>query len=237
MDEDAAWYGSRPRPRPHCTRRGPRSRERGTAAPSFRPMSCGHGRPSQLLLSSCNIVDDTETMLITVPPQIFQQVHLDHVKRATHALSLCCEIIPVKCTSAAETCRVLVCDWIVKYGVFSELASDRHASFTGKLTKLLTRNHSRSNGQVKKVNGLILRGLRTCCQGLTEWPKLLAPIAAAYKAAVVPSRGASPFKLMYGVAMRLPFENEFTYNLPAHKRSTNDAELLSKQHHPHNPQT
>jgi len=39
MDEDAAWYGSRPRPRPHCTRRGPSSRERGTAAPAFRPMS------------------------------------------------------------------------------------------------------------------------------------------------------------------------------------------------------
>ena len=39
MDEDAAWYGSRPRPRPHCTRRGPSCRERGTAAPFFRPMS------------------------------------------------------------------------------------------------------------------------------------------------------------------------------------------------------
>jgi len=39
MDEDAPWYGSRPRPRPQCTRRGPISRERGTAAPSFRPMS------------------------------------------------------------------------------------------------------------------------------------------------------------------------------------------------------
>ena len=35
MDEDAAWYGSRPRPRPHCTRRGPSSHERGTAAPLF----------------------------------------------------------------------------------------------------------------------------------------------------------------------------------------------------------
>jgi len=34
-----AWYGSKPRPRPHCTRRGPSSRERGTAAPSFWPMS------------------------------------------------------------------------------------------------------------------------------------------------------------------------------------------------------
>ena len=33
MDEDAAWYGSRPRPRPHCTRRGLSSRERGTAQP------------------------------------------------------------------------------------------------------------------------------------------------------------------------------------------------------------
>jgi len=39
MDEDAAWYGGRPRPRPHCTRRGPSSRKRGTAAPFFRLMS------------------------------------------------------------------------------------------------------------------------------------------------------------------------------------------------------
>jgi len=40
MDEDATWYGSRPRPRPHCVRRG-RSfpRESGTAARSFRLMS------------------------------------------------------------------------------------------------------------------------------------------------------------------------------------------------------
>jgi len=41
MDEDAAWYTEvdlGPR-RPHCTTRGPSSRERGTAAPSFRSMS------------------------------------------------------------------------------------------------------------------------------------------------------------------------------------------------------
>jgi len=41
MDEDAAWYGSGPQPRPHCVRQGASSplRERGTTAPSFRPMS------------------------------------------------------------------------------------------------------------------------------------------------------------------------------------------------------
>ena len=39
LDEDAALYRSRPRPRPLCSRRDPSSRERGTAAPSFWPMS------------------------------------------------------------------------------------------------------------------------------------------------------------------------------------------------------
>jgi len=57
MDEDATWYGSRPRPRPHCVRRGLSSPcERGTAAPHFSArVYCDHGRPSQLLLSSCLI--------------------------------------------------------------------------------------------------------------------------------------------------------------------------------------
>jgi len=35
IDEDAAWYGSRPRPRPHRIKRGPSSCERGTAARLF----------------------------------------------------------------------------------------------------------------------------------------------------------------------------------------------------------
>ena len=189
-----------------------------------------------------------------VPPQIFQRVHLDHVKisvkGATHpythalviidAMSLCCEIIPVKTTSAAETCQVLLREWIAKYGVFSELVTDRHASFTGKLTKLLTQScgirhllispyNSRSNGQAEKMNGIVLQGLRVICRGITDWHKMLAPIAAAYKAAVVPSRGASPFRLMYGVEMRLPVETALTASLPAHTRPTDDAELISKQ--------
>jgi len=60
MDEDATWYGtngSRSRPRPHCIRRGPAPRERGTAGPLFSAhVYCGHGRPSQLLLSSCHVL-------------------------------------------------------------------------------------------------------------------------------------------------------------------------------------
>jgi len=37
MDEDATWYGSRSRPRPHCVSQ--LARDRDTAAPSFRSMS------------------------------------------------------------------------------------------------------------------------------------------------------------------------------------------------------
>ena len=40
MDQDATWYGCRPRPRPRCVRWGLSSpTERSTAAPTFRPMS------------------------------------------------------------------------------------------------------------------------------------------------------------------------------------------------------
>jgi len=33
MDEDATWYGIRPRPRPHCIRRGPSSPRKGNSSP------------------------------------------------------------------------------------------------------------------------------------------------------------------------------------------------------------
>jgi len=54
VDEDASWFGSRPRPS-HIVLDGTQlPRERGTAAPPLfsAHVYCGHGRPSELLLSS-----------------------------------------------------------------------------------------------------------------------------------------------------------------------------------------
>jgi len=55
MDENATWYGSRPQPKPHCIRCGvSSSRNDHNSPPLFLAhVYCGHGRPSQLLLSSC----------------------------------------------------------------------------------------------------------------------------------------------------------------------------------------
>ena len=53
MDEDATWYGSRLRSRLHCAKwdPAPLSKKGAHPPPIFGPFL--HGRPSQLLLSSC----------------------------------------------------------------------------------------------------------------------------------------------------------------------------------------
>ena len=56
MYQDATWHGGRPRPRPHCVLDGVLQlpRKGHVQQPLFSAhVYCGHGRPSQLLLSSC----------------------------------------------------------------------------------------------------------------------------------------------------------------------------------------
>jgi len=65
-------YGGRPRPRRHCVRWGPPPKRGGAQQPrTFRPMSIvANGRPSQLLLSTCN--NKSSAVLLrrsTVPEQ------------------------------------------------------------------------------------------------------------------------------------------------------------------------
>jgi len=53
---DATWYGSRPRPRPHCIRWGSSSQRKGhSSPPSFRPMSIVTtvSYIAELLLNDC----------------------------------------------------------------------------------------------------------------------------------------------------------------------------------------
>jgi len=58
MDQDATWYGGRPRPRPHYTRRGFNPQKGGgvghSPPPIFGPcLLWPNCRPSQLLLNTC----------------------------------------------------------------------------------------------------------------------------------------------------------------------------------------
>jgi len=189
-----------------------------------------------------------------VPPQIFSRVHLDHVhipvKNTTHgynyalvlidATSLWTEMIPVRTTSAKETCQAILMHWIARYGTPSELVTDRHPSFTGKLMELLlkacgirhlliTPYNSRANGQVEKAHAILIQGLRVHCRNLTDWPSLLPAIAGAYRAGIIPNRACSPFKLLFGTEMRLPVETALGPSLPAHQRPTENIDMFSRQ--------
>ena len=54
IHEDATWYGSIDLGPGHCIRRGPSYPRKGHSTSLFSAhVYCGHGRPSQLLLSSC----------------------------------------------------------------------------------------------------------------------------------------------------------------------------------------
>jgi len=55
MDQDGTWHGGGPQSRSLCARWGPPPQKKGVGAhptPIFSYVYCGHGRPSQLLLSS-----------------------------------------------------------------------------------------------------------------------------------------------------------------------------------------
>ena len=75
MDEDATWHGSRPRPRPQCVRRGDAAPPRkGHSSPRLflAHVYCGHGRPSQLLVSSCCTGHDIKCQYFTMGAPIHQ---------------------------------------------------------------------------------------------------------------------------------------------------------------------
>ena len=189
-----------------------------------------------------------------VPDDIFDTLHIDHIKVPVRSrdqkyayilvlldgLSLNCELVATKTTNAKETCDAIVNCWISRYGTFKYLISDRHASFTSKLTQMLLQAagvkhikvasyHSRGNASCERMNSLVLQGLRTYGRNNSNWHEALPVIAGAYRASVNPSRGFSPFELMYGKRARLPVETLLSSSLPAHERmSTNMQDLANK---------
>ena len=189
-----------------------------------------------------------------IPDEIFNTLHIDHIKVPKHtksqkfgyilvlldALSLNCELVPTVGTTAQETCDAIVTHWLCRYGTFKYLISDRHPAFVSNLTQLLLQAagvkhikvaayHSKGNAACERMNGIILQGLRTYGRNNADWHTALPMIAAGYRASVNPSRGYSPFELMYGQRARLPIESLLSNALPAHERlSTNAKDLANK---------
>ncbi|KAK3100025.1 hypothetical protein FSP39_013636 [Pinctada imbricata] len=129
------------------------------------------------------------------------------------------EAIPLKTQSATEVANALFTNIISRFGAPSILFSDRGRNFMSNLIGALceifeiSRHHTSSyhpntNGLVERQNSVIAQCLRTyCSRDQSRWPSILPGIMMSFRKAVSShSTEFSPFYLMFGEEMRLPFD-------------------------------
>ncbi|OBZ81557.1 Transposon Tf2-9 polyprotein, partial [Choanephora cucurbitarum] len=105
---------------------------------------------------------------------------------------------------------------VMRFGVPSEIVTDRGANFTSGLVKTYLRKvgvnhkltsayHPRSNGKVERFNGVIKQMLRKYTNGaLHRWDDFVNAALWACRIRVHSTTGFSPFYLTYGREPRLP---------------------------------
>ena len=157
---------------------------------------------------------------IQVPAQCFDHVHIDLVGPlppslgCTHLLTVVdCytrwpEAIPLSDTSTKTFAWALLCLWIARFGVPTDMSSDRGVQFTSKLwsalaelygTKLhqTTAYHPQANGLVERFHRHLKSALHACLTGpswLVELPWVLLGIRRVPK----DDLGSSSGEIVYG---------------------------------------
>lgn len=130
------------------------------------------------------------------------------------------EAFPLRTQSAKETATILFQQIFCRYGAPRVLFSDRGRNFMSKLVNALcemfdiTQHHTsayhpNTNGLVERQNSTIAASLRSYCGGTSqeEWPKTLHGVLMAYrKSPSMHSTEHSPYQLVFGEEMRLPFD-------------------------------
>lgn len=129
------------------------------------------------------------------------------------------EAFPLKTQSAKEIGTVMYNEVFTRFGCPRVLFSDRGQAFMSKIIAAIcevfevTQHHTSSyhpntNGTVERQNGSIAECLRTYCgQNQGNWPTLLPSIMMALrKSPSMNTTGFSPFFMMFGEEMRLPFD-------------------------------
>lgn len=129
------------------------------------------------------------------------------------------EALPLKSQNAKEVANVLFENIFARYGAPSILFSDRGRNFMSKLINALceifdisqhhtSAYHPNTNGLVERQNSVIAQSLRAYCDKDQQlWPKFLPGILMSFRKSVSShSTEFSPFHMMFGKEMRLPFD-------------------------------
>jgi len=162
------------------------------------------------------------------------------------------EAIPLTDISATTCARALVSHWITRFGIPTQMSSDRGSQFTSDLwnalAKLLGTKHSRTTSYHPQANGLVerfhrhmkaaLRARLTGPNWMDELPWVLLGIRTAPKEDL----GTSSAELVYGEPLTVPGDfipspgttREPTSFLPALRNKVRSlAPVPTSQHGPH----
>ena len=123
--------------------------------------------------------------------------------------------------TALETCKILMENWICRFGVPLVVQSDRGPQFTAELTREFltqvgaaqihsTAYHPQSNGLVERQNRTLIGLLRAFVGRFQEsWSSYLPQALAAYNCMQHETTGYTPNMLMTGHEARLPLSMLF----------------------------
>jgi transposase InsO family protein len=131
-----------------------------------------------------------------------------------------CEAIPLKTQEASEIAKVLYRDIFARYGAPRALVSDRGQNFLSKLVTALCElfnvkryytspYHPQTNSTCERLNSTLEQAIRTyCSEDHKDWPMCLPGILMAFRRSPsTHSTKYSPYNLVFGSDMNLPFDN------------------------------
>ena len=136
---------------------------------------------------------------------------VDHVTKQLEAYALADP-------KAARVARVLLNEFVSRFGVLYVLHIDQGANFESNLFKELcqmlnikmtrtTPYHEQCYGQVERINRMIIDLLKLNVRDATNnWYHNIGLTFMAYRSAVQASTGYTPYFLLYGREMRLPLD-------------------------------
>ena len=160
-------------------------------------------------------------------PQRFSQLHIDIVgplpsspSGFSHLLTVVdrairwFEAVPLAATTAEACADALLAGWVSRYGVPSQVTSDRGAQFTSALwaalSKLLgirhiltTPYHPQSNGLVERLHRRLKDALKSRLAG-PDWYQHLPLVLLGLRAAPRDDSGVSAAELTFGAPLMLP---------------------------------